>query len=152
MQFKGKDGDSARVVYRFDLSTLPPGADITSATVHLWVTNDNSAPVNVYRITEDWDEATVTWNSTSDAIDSSPVVSFTPDDKDTFITFDLSNLVSQWVQGTTANHGVMLIQTGNKESKYTSSEWEETSRRPYLEVRFADATPPAVVSSLVGAS
>jgi len=62
----GKAGSSiCRAYLKFDLSIIPPGNVVTLATLRL---NNNSisspAPeLDVYRISDRWDESTVTWNA-----------------------------------------------------------------------------------------
>ena len=53
---------------RFDISSIPPGTDIPSATLHLyyyrWDDNySGGRPLRCRRVTSDWSENTVTWNT-----------------------------------------------------------------------------------------
>ena len=56
------------ILTRFDLSSIPPGTDISSATLHLYYyhwhdNNPAGRKLTCYRVTSDWDEDTVTWNT-----------------------------------------------------------------------------------------
>ena len=53
---------------RFDISSIPPGTEIPSATLNLYYFrwDDNypgGRPLRCRRVTSDWDEETVTWNT-----------------------------------------------------------------------------------------
>jgi len=53
---------------RFDISSVPPGTEIASATLHLYYYRwddhyPGGRPLICRRITSDWDEETVTWNT-----------------------------------------------------------------------------------------
>lgn len=56
-------GDARRALIRFDLSSIPAGATITSVELRLWVTSHPLGvielhPVAVHRVTSDWGEGT----------------------------------------------------------------------------------------------
>ena len=96
-----------------------------------------SAPVEVYSITEDWSESEVTWNNQPDPAGSLA---------DTFLvnsttrqpyTADLTGLVEDWVDGTTANYGVMLKlgqARGDTRAACASSDNGTAALRPELEI------------------
>jgi hypothetical protein len=97
---------------RFDLSAIPPGTQITQATLSLFLENscdmgNRTHTVTPYRITSDWSETSVTWNtqpSYAEAYGSSSVSSRTWKR----YTFDMTNLVRGWVNGSFANYGLAL--------------------------------------------
>jgi hypothetical protein len=68
---KTKSGDGFRVLYEFDLPTLPADEVVTSAVATFYVTGEDPSglPVNVYRITGNWAETGVRWNNTSSDYD-----------------------------------------------------------------------------------
>jgi hypothetical protein len=90
---------------RFDLSAIPPGATITSATATLGVLLHGGAPVHAHRVTAPWSESSVTWSSFAGAY--SPVVEATFPAVNT-TTADLTALVQQWTSGAVANDGILL--------------------------------------------
>jgi RHS repeat-associated protein len=62
----------ARSLLRFDVSQIPAGTQVDSATLELYydqtfTTNANDVLVRAYKVTAPWDAATVTWNSFGDA-------------------------------------------------------------------------------------
>jgi len=138
---KPKNKDNKRPLFQYDLSAIPVGATITSATARFLVRkkDDSGDPVNVFRVTDSWTETGATWNNTANDYDSSTVYgSFVPD-AEGWVTVDLTILVQAWVDNDFANDGLMLISTSNdKESKFTSKEWDIIAERPWLEILTAE--------------
>lgn len=106
---------------QFGLSTIPADAVVTNATLELLNLNFpapvNSAPatVNIYKVTQSWDENQMTWNnSVLNAVYYDP----TPYDAQemngyttgapVWSSFDLTGLAQQWVNGSVPNYGIML--------------------------------------------
>jgi RHS repeat-associated protein len=109
---------AARSLLKFDVSWIPPGTLIDAADLKVWYdqgyfTNANSVSLQAHRITTSWSESTVTWSNFTGGSGEqvgSPVT------KSTFINsrwhgYNLKSLVTTWVDGTVANHGVMLRAT-----------------------------------------
>ena len=100
---------------RFDVSSIPPGTTITSATYHLYYFQyrDNdpvNRPLTCYRITSDWDEETVSWNTRPTWLppgqwtDSTPVpASFG------WMEWDVTSDVQAFVNGTETNYGWCIM-------------------------------------------
>ncbi|MGI9237856.1 MAG: DUF6701 domain-containing protein [Woeseiaceae bacterium] len=154
LPIKNKSGDNFRALYQFDLSSIPPNANVTRAELRLRVTgeDDSGDPVNIHRVTDAWSENTANWNNTGNDYDATVYASFVPDDTG-WVRIDISSLVQAWVCGEFDNNGFMLIPTSDdKESKYTSKEWDSGNRRPRLYLRTSgtnpcpSASPPALVA------
>jgi len=134
-----------RPIYRFDLDTagIPNGAHVVSAMFNIFIVDPNETlGVNIHRITEDWSEDTVTWDSINDKFDASVVASF-PQGSPTneYIQVNITSLVQGWVNGSLANQGIMLRTTGYYDlSEYTSKEYGNIDQRPYLEVVTTDGS------------
>lgn len=124
-----------RSLYQFDLSSIPSGARITSATLRIWVTTANSGTVSVHRVTQSWSEAGLTWaNSSGVAHDSVASTSFSPASASRYYDIDVTTLANLWRAGT-ANYGVILKMSGsNNLSVFTSREWSTATQRPELVV------------------
>jgi len=115
------------------LITIPNGAVIDSAIFYIWVREAGGNLVEVHRITADWDEATITWNSFNGAYTA-----------DIFGTFDASStgwksvnittLVQGWVDGTYPNYGLVLIQNSYPWADYFSKDAPGSYPHPYLKV------------------
>ena len=142
LPIKNKATDNERAVFRFDLSPVPLNAEISQATASFRVTTADSSPVNIYRITSDWTEHSVTWGTTGTAFDPSIRGTFTPSQDDGFVAVDLTNLVQDWFCGT-PNQGIIFIPTSNDEqSKYHSKEEDITSFRPSMDITVGPGPGP----------
>ncbi len=133
---KAATGDNMRALYRFDLSTIPGGAKIGSATAWFYVTiNDDKGAVNIHEVTAAWTEAGATWATMASRFNSVISASILPQtDNGVWIKVNLTSLVQGWVNGS-PNNGIMLIATSDgNESRYTSREWAIGSEQPRLEV------------------
>jgi hypothetical protein len=134
-----KVSDRRYALYHFDLSQLPAGANITSATVSLYVTDQNNRTVNIHRITSDWRESTVTWNNANGSFNPAPSALFIPVMINQYIVTDITTLVQQWASGSVPNYGMMLVGTVNNQTSYASRE-NTPDKLPYLTIRYTMTT------------
>jgi hypothetical protein len=121
-----RDRDNARTVwslYQFDVTGLSlsggeqasfnvtslPATGTPFNNVTVQPTPTTPATVDVYRVTQAWNENTVTWN-TKPTVDETPVASFVVNDVNKVFSADLTTLLSQWLDGTYVNYGVELRQ------------------------------------------
>ncbi|MDH7489904.1 MAG: DNRLRE domain-containing protein [Anaerolineae bacterium] len=104
-----------RALVRFDLSAIPHGMVIQSATLQLrlmayYDSIYGSLTINMHRITSNWSEGGVTWSAqpghTTSAYSSASVGSTY-----TWYSWDATTLVREWYAGTYPNYGMMLIST-----------------------------------------
>ena len=149
---KAAAGDNMRALYRFDLSAIPAGAQIGSATAWFYVTaNDDKGAVNLHEITAAWTEAAATWTTTADQFNSEVIASIPAQGSSgVWVQVNLTALVQSWVNGS-ANNGIMLVATSDAvESKYTSREWSPGSERPRLEVVATSGPASPVTVSATG--
>ena len=123
---------SFRDVVYFDLSGIPVGEAVISATLRVFVTDGSPATVNIHRITDTWTESGVTWANTAADFDPTVSGSFVP--ANAFeTTSTVTGLVQAWRSGT-PNHGMMLIAANlNNEIRMRSREGP-TGQRPRLTV------------------
>jgi hypothetical protein len=118
---------------------LPAGANIITATVSLYVVDQNNRTVNLHRITSDWSESTVTWNNSNGSFDPAPSASFVPEFINQYITTDITALVQQWVSGSAPNYGLLLAGTVNNLTSFASRE-SSPDRLPYMTIRYTLTT------------
>ena len=112
-----------RVLLQFDLSSIPSGATITSATLQVEASGKSGAAgdssiINVYEVTEAWDEGAATWDERqaltawggdAGAADTTPPNP--PSLKASGLgaqTWDITDLAQDWQTGTKINNGLML--------------------------------------------
>jgi hypothetical protein len=115
---RSRDGGTDRsqelsAFFRFDVSAITPGTPIQSATLHLYYF-DRWSPhqernLDIHRLTEEWDERTLTYNTqpTFEGIpsDSSAV----PAKVGEWMTFDVTRDVIAFVDGAMPNHGWKVV-------------------------------------------
>jgi len=118
--------EGRRVLLQFDLSSLPSEADISEATLRLHKVKLGPSfygMVEAYAVLREWDCSQANWLQATDAVKwSGAGADGTPSDRraspeDRFSTgyvgpwyeADLTQLVSEWVDGTVPNHGIVLL-------------------------------------------
>ncbi|MFW6125639.1 MAG: DNRLRE domain-containing protein [Chloroflexota bacterium] len=140
----------ARSYLQFDLSTVPSTAVVTSASLKLFHgASDPSAvngPVGAYAVTGSWTEDALTWNTQPSSVDA-PVdtIAVTAPAPSAFVSWDITDLVQDWVDGSVDNHGVMLADTDESSSDgwkwFYSADWGTAPQRPKLEIEYWDPVP-----------
>jgi hypothetical protein len=114
------DGHDTQSLLEFDLSSVTLAApQVTSATLELYAVDTaatgfgaNPTPgapvvVNLFAVAGTWDEGTLMWNTlpgTAGQFSSATITGINQP-----FTFDVTNLVKQWLDGTLPNHGMMLV-------------------------------------------
>ena len=115
---------------------VPSGAIVVSATLQVNCTN-LGAMMQVYRLTSDWAEENVTWNSPWDnpGGDYDPAIVVNGDCTATGLrTIDITEFVQAWADGT-ANYGILLTDTGGTDGVDFDS--SEGGNPPLLTVVYA---------------
>lgn len=90
-------------------AAIPEGAVITSATLGIYIIQNSNQTVNSHRITDDWTEMGVTWNSFGGAFDAAVEGAFTVDGEGWRYS-DATSLVQDWIDGVYPNYGFLLEQ------------------------------------------
>jgi hypothetical protein len=99
-----------RALFLFDLSTIPAGATVQSASFQAYLTQTSSSPttldVELKRIDAPWQEMAVTWNTQPGYTGANNVIGVgkTP----AYYSWDVTSLVQTWVNGT-PNRGLALM-------------------------------------------
>ncbi|MDH3588289.1 MAG: DNRLRE domain-containing protein [Gammaproteobacteria bacterium] len=156
-----------RTLIQFDLSSIPAPATIQFAELQLYLSLNNGSETDVveaHRLTRDWIEGTggsgVSWNSYDGVSNwSTPGGDYAPEIAGSFVaagtgwkTMDLSALAQDWVAGTVANYGVLLLSdpaSGNKSKKYISSDNPDPALRPKLIVSYVCECGTGTAGTLV---
>ncbi|KYF74947.1 sugar-binding protein [Sorangium cellulosum] len=125
-------------VLAFDLSFIPAGSDVESATLslsHPW--KASAGVIEVHRVNGPWQESTLhagNFPGYSAAVEATiPTVG-----ADAVATADVAALVQTWVDGSQPNHGLAL-QDPNGRTDIRSSEQVNVALRPKLEVCYTPA-------------
>jgi hypothetical protein len=148
----GGDGSARRnrIYIQFSLNSIPSTVVIENATIGLYyVTSDAAAvqgPVGVYKVTSIWNESTITWNSQptfdATAIDSVLV----PASKIlSFLSWDVTSLVSSWRDLSTSNYGMVLMDadesTNERWKSFLSSDSADAGTYPNLTITYYNPVP-----------
>jgi hypothetical protein len=122
----------------FVVDTIPAGSVVNSAIFSIYVIEGNqSATVNVHRVTANWSETSVTWNNFGGAFDPAILDSFVGNPG--WQSADITGLVQGWVDGSIENQGILLEQGQTYFTLYESSDNATPALRPMLEIFY---TPP----------
>jgi RHS repeat-associated protein len=163
----GESNNSTNKVHRslikFDLSSIPANATITSATLSLWTTgdlSDNDRTIRVYRLKTAFDESSATWNESASGINwqsagasgtndrestdigSVLVLANETDGTEKQIALDAAR-IQEMVSGTFTNNGFIIIADTelNDRFNYKSSDASTASQRPKLVIQYTTSTP-----------
>jgi hypothetical protein len=160
-----------RGVIRFDLSSIPAAAQVSSATLSLWLSSagslraSNDRAIRLYRIKRNWVESQVSWNvystgnnwqtagcngandrEASDIGSSNLRVLDAIDSEHQFALTPAA--VQEWISGSVANNGVLLKCDTETDDMYFfhSSDSTSATLRPKLVVNY---TLPALRRRLI---
>jgi hypothetical protein len=141
----------SRSLIRFDTSTIPPGAPIAQAILHVelvgacWMTvNTGQARlVTAHRIAGDWSETAVTWPAQPALAEPYGSVAIPLNSGVlNWYAIDVTDLVRGWVNGSAPNYGLALR---GLESAGSDFVWMSFATRqwlggePYLAITYAGA-------------
>lgn len=137
------NGADRRGLIKFDLSSIPSNATVTSATLYLYEQGNKAGQTTfIYRVTSNWSENTVTWLTWTllggDFDNSIAYFAYIPDQNNCMLTMDITSLVQLWVDGTYPNYGLMLYSTGpNGIISYASKENGTANKHPKLDIVYS---------------
>ncbi|WP_315121600.1 DNRLRE domain-containing protein [uncultured Clostridium sp.] len=143
--FVGKflnNNDIYQFLIQFDISSLPTGANITSATLKLYIYR-NDAPlvtsnIGIYRLLNSFDKNSVTFANVPPIENTPTDVKPVTSEINTFINFDLTTLVKNWLTGLVPNYGVLIKEVNNSYGivGFRSTFFNNSNYFPVLEVQY----------------
>ena len=144
--------DSYRSLYHFNLSSIPSGARVVSATLRLYtITSDTQRAIRLHRLTTDWSEMGTTWNSIGTSYEEQVIGSISPQSSSgNWVSINLTATTQDWINNPALNHGILLAATSTDvESNYASRE-ADASQRPSLEIVTANGEVSSVQITSTG--
>jgi hypothetical protein len=155
-----RQGNIAAPLLQFDVSSLPPGASISSALLNVHVdyrTNAGSLLARLFGVRRAWVCDETTWQRASDATswgapgcgdpstdrDPTPEAEVLLDAENRWYSFDVTSLVQRWVDEPGSNQGLILTGEGGVSVQYGLSavEADDPGFGPRLVVCAAQPTP-----------
>ena len=102
---------------KFDVSTIPAGSTINSATLSFACTTNGNYDYeffNVYELSSSWTETGATWNN-GPSWWTTPYSQIYGGDPGTpvWLDWDVTDLVDDWVNGSRTNYGFAVMMQGN---------------------------------------
>ncbi|MFO0755921.1 MAG: DNRLRE domain-containing protein [Byssovorax sp.] len=120
---------------KWDLSPIPAGATLVSATVSLSLGSTGAGTPRVHLVTAPWTENTVTWASFGNGFNAAVLTSFSNGyPSSPTVTFDVLATAKGWMSGAIPNQGLLLEQQEPTLTRVKSAEYSVTSQRPSLKV------------------
>ncbi len=157
----GSDARPTQGLLRFDTlfgnapSQVPAGAQIFSAFLTLNVTQPTSpdAQVRFFRMLQDWDEGSTTWQQPRGNLGTSILNGVTPDDVEATAEFDFKvtnpssagfieipvnvDTLQAWANGTLANFGWSIISDSPNDWIFSSRDAFNQTLKPKLTILYA---------------
>jgi len=137
-----------RMYIQFDLSSLPAGAVIESASLGLYYFDSGSAAgsVGVYKVTNDWNESLITWaNQPTFGSAAKSTVTVPAANTSDFVFWDITALVKGWYSSPATNYGVVLRDTDESTDEggkgFYSSDCAVANQRPELIIHYHVPAP-----------
>lgn len=142
---------------RFNMTSIPRGARVTSATLELYaywdISSGPGSSIGVHRVTRDWVEGTGTgtgaswnerepgtsWSSGGGDYDSTAAaISDSPPSTTGWHEWDVTHLVNDWSTGTYPNQGLILVaENSTTLVGFRSSDYSNSSHRPKLTITYS---------------
>jgi acid phosphatase type 7 len=151
-------GGDLYAALRWNLSQIPAGATVSSATITLNITNPSPQTYGAYELKKSWNEGQVTWNQAATgtpwtttgakgATDRSPqIASVTPTTVAPYTFTIPASVVQGWLNSPSSNNGIVLAHTTNFDGFVFGT--KEGVQPPKLTVNYTtsdggtDTTPP----------
>ena len=159
--------NTERMLLEFNLSSVTSAANIVNANLTLYLDSSGTGtnPITVQRVNQSWIEGTgtgqttydgVTWNNRSGSElwdiaggDFDPFVWTTTNISTvgTYYTWDITELVQNWVNGTYPNYGIILKgENGHGQWHFASSDNIDSAIWPQLNITYNESEIPVVNS------
>jgi hypothetical protein len=152
IRLSNKTNNKQRGLLRFDLGSIPLQLNLKG------IGSGGVASVDVHRATTSWAELQANWNNaTSSTPWTSPGGDWDTMVEDTAVidaavpgptTWDVTNLVAAWLDGTYDNDGIVLLGSADvNHADFTTSDDSDPSARPQLTIDYLVVPDAAILSA-----
>lgn len=134
-------GTEQRAYVRFNLSSIPDGASIQSATFKAYLDSGDGASsvsLTMYRCTSTWTEGGVTWASRPSLAGGTSIAVGTAAG---WYSWNAFNLVIDWLDGVYANYGLGIVGPDGGAGYVRTFSSREGGHAPQLVIKYYPATP-----------
>lgn len=154
----GGTGNDMNILLGWDISSIPAGSIVESATVQLEVTDVSSGAYACRRLLKNWVQSEVTWNTAASGSAWGIPGAEAESDRDSQVVCTISagsigamlmnvdlNLVQSWIDDPSGNHGMVISDPSiTNGADFHSSESGTAMARPRLEITYRlPVTPPS---------
>ncbi|MFZ6018418.1 MAG: DNRLRE domain-containing protein, partial [Chloroflexota bacterium] len=132
--------DRGRALIKFDLSPIPTGQVIESASLRLYLRNayPGGATINtisIHGVTASWIETGVTWNN-QPAHTATSFASIVVGVTQAWYSWDITELVREWYSGSRPNNGLKMISVAETTCNMRYFDSRENVYDPRLEITY----------------
>jgi len=164
-------GDFVSTLLRFELSGVPAGATVSSATLSLYAASSTSSEpmtATAYALVRPWEEMDASWrvaqgssywgvSGVNDTLRDREAVGagdVTLSAAGQWVEIDLTALVQRWADDPSTNYGIVIKGSGSSgvEYRFHSSEYSVSGLRPRLSVAYSGGGGPAATPTPTGTS
>ena len=151
----GGSGKDASSLLRWDLSSVPTGSKVDSASVTVNVTNPSTQTYQIYDLKRPWVESAATWlqyasgtawevAGAKGSLDRGSQVGSLSASTTGKRTFTLSPaLVQRWLDNPATNQGIIIANSTNTDGvDFSSRQDADASLRPTLSMNYTGTTTP----------
>jgi hypothetical protein len=128
---------TSKPIMQFDLSPLPSNtraSDIEKATLTFYVSSlSRSGKTAINRLVTPWTESALNY-TTNLLFDSDPLLTPIISNSASFVSVDVTSLVSGWVEDPMTNSGLIITQAPTNNTSLFIATKESTSRSAYIDV------------------
>jgi tartrate-resistant acid phosphatase type 5 len=149
----GGSGKDKRALLKWDVSAIPAGRTVTAASITFNVTDVSSQTYQIYQVKRAWTEGGATWNAYAagsawqtagadgandrGATSLGGVTGSAAGSLSVALNASGIALVQDWINGTTANQGIIILNASNTNGlDLSSSEAATVSQRPKLTLTY----------------
>jgi len=158
LTFRGGDRDRMSMLFQFNVSSIPADAHIVEAKLDVYAsdaTNPLGTLASSYAIRTEWVAGQASWLQARDgSLWGDGGCNLPPDDRDAnpsdavyvegdfkWFSWDITDMVQEWVSGTEPNHGLIVRCPGepvsaNVQHNFQASEGAPQEQRPKLTIRY----------------
>ncbi len=136
-RYNSQANRSAAIYFKFDLSNIPRDSTVSEATIRICLKNmigRSSVILGVYRATSAWNENSISWQTKP--VGPGPLTSNTINNAPGYKSFEVTNLVTGWLNGTYPDHGAFLADGSQKDYVATFYSDESVSNQPQMVVYY----------------